>query len=74
MDNNIPYTVNRLMRIEFRAAGERGTVTNMGEFPNADDAQTHRNKCVAAETDPKYTYEVVRISRPAGLATKLRAK
>lgn len=72
--DNIPYTVRRLMRFELRARGESGTVTVMGEFPDKAAADALRDKCVAEETDPKYTYEVVRISRPAGLATMLRAK
>lgn len=70
--DSTPYTVRRLMRFEYRANGESGTVTVMGEFPDKVDADALRVKCVAEETDPKYTYEVVRIQRPAGLATRLR--
>ena len=72
--DNTPYTVKRLMRIEYRAQGERGTVTVMGKFANRDDAFALLKECAAEETDPKYTYEVVRLGRPAGLGARLRAQ
>ena len=70
--DSTPYTVKRLMRRELRIAGERGTVTIMGEFPDKADAYALHDKCKAEETDHKYTYEVVRMSRPAGIAAQLR--
>lgn len=58
-----PYTVERLMLREFRTFQDRGTLTHMGEFHDKAEANAYAEKCRAAETDPRYFYQVVRYNK-----------
>lgn len=66
-----PYTVERIMRRKFRTPEDRGTLTVVGRFSTKDEADAACAAHKAAETDDRYTYQVVIIDRPARLSNML---